>query len=123
MIRIFIFISLLLGVTACSNATEIVLVTVRDNEFRIIKTLSSAAELAEFSELWSKRQREASMEPFRAPVSYPYKIDIELTPKGGDRWLYDPAGITQVLTKTIVPRYHIDLPERFNALLGIEAKR
>jgi hypothetical protein len=122
MIRIFTFINLLLSVVACANATEIVLVTVRDSEFRVIKTLTSATELAAFSELWSKKRQEASMEPFRNLDSYLYKIDIELTPKRGDRWLYDPAGVTQVLTKTIVPRYHIDSPERFNALLGIEAK-
>jgi hypothetical protein len=117
MIRIFIFISLFLSMAACDDTT-IILVTVRDSEFHEIKTLTSTAELAAFSELWSKRQKE----PDREPASFSYKIDIQTTSGSGNRWLYDPAGVAQILTKTVVPGYRIDSPERFNTLLGIEAK-
>ena len=127
---------------ACTTA-ELTDVTIRDSEFRIIKTLSSS-ELAVFQRLWSKkkmvqepccqyrglfRTKKEEMQCCRLPNSFAYKIDIEFTPKGesrpkgGGRWLYDSDGITQVLSKAIVPSFQIESPERFNQLLGIEAEK
>lgn len=110
-----------LSLAACLNAhaDEIVSVTVRDREFRVIKTLS-ATELAEFSELWSKKQKL----PEPSPSNFQYTLDIHIqraAPRDEMQWLYDSVGILRSLTKTPVPSYRIDSPERFNTLLGIDA--
>ncbi|MDR1849319.1 MAG: hypothetical protein LBQ75_04705 [Zoogloeaceae bacterium] len=129
--------ALAVGLNACQFPDEIVSVTVRDSEFREIKTLS-ATELAKFSELWSRRLCEEDTSS-KAIISYPpYKIDITTLDRGTqekeyNRWLYDPVGVTQVLLKHLVTLdspeqrfdvrftlWCIDSPERLNVLLGIE---
>jgi hypothetical protein len=111
---VFVFLSMLatMPVQGAGNS----MVTVRDNEFRILKTIASDTDVSLFSDLWSKKKRE----PYRAPITFAYKIDIQLKPKGGRRWLYDPAGVVQVLSKQEVPSFRLESPEHFNRLLGIK---
>jgi hypothetical protein len=48
-----------------------------------------------------------------------YKIDIRREDRGG-RWLYDPVGFVQVLSKRKTPVYRLPSPGAFNKLLGID---
>jgi len=91
------FIALLGGVVAAwplsAVADDVMRVTVRDAEFRPIRTITSAPDLAVFSELWAARMKESA----NAAMRPDYKIDIQ-SDRRSARWLYDPAGLVQVLS-------------------------
>jgi len=71
------FIALLGGVVAAwplsAVADDVMRVTVRDAEFRPIRTITSAPDLAVFSELWAARMKESA----NAAMRPDYKIDIQ----------------------------------------------
>jgi hypothetical protein len=111
-------------VTLCSGlATSPILaampnirqVTVRDASFVHIKTISSGLDVEAFAKHWASRERDA-----RTPLNLEYKVDIQYEGRN-ERWLYDPGGLTQVLTKGQAPVYRLTSPPAFNFLLGIGA--
>jgi hypothetical protein len=115
------FIALLGGVTAAlplsAVAADAIRVTVLDAEFRPIRTITSAPDLAVFSEHWAARVKVSA----NAAMQPDYKIDIQ-SDRRSERWLYDPAGFLQVLSKAKTPVYRLTSPAAFNELLGIAAQ-
>ncbi len=85
-----------------SHAGELSCVTVRNQNFEIIKVINDEASLKLFTGIWKTREKlKTSVAP-----QWLFKIDIE--GKGyGDRWLYDPRGYVHVLSKLKVPIYKI----------------
>jgi hypothetical protein len=98
-------------------ADNIMRVAVLDAEFRSIRTIISAPELALFSKLWATRAKLNAS----TVVQPDYKIVIQQSDGRSARWLYDPAGIVQVLSIWKTPVYRLASPERFNEFLGIRA--
>ena len=93
-------------------AGDVSKVTVRNSDFQVIKTLNDKEPLEEFSKIWGSKQVYNGSEI----PQWLYKLDIEQ--KGhGNRWLYDPKGYVQVLSKARVPVYVLP-PEPFNKLIG-----
>src|ERR1700683_3447813 len=90
-------------------------VTVLDSEFREVRTITSAQELALFDRLWSDRavQTETTLRPL-------YKISIYRNGLAV-RWLYDPAGLAQVLSKAKKPVYRLRSVDDLNVLLAISS--
>jgi hypothetical protein len=90
-------------------------VTVLDTGFREVRTITSARELALFDKLWSDRaaETESALRPF-------YKISIYRNGRSV-RWLYDPAGLAQVLSKAKKPVYRMQSVDDLNALLAISS--
>jgi hypothetical protein len=115
------FIALLGGLPATwplsAVAEDVIRVTVFDAEFRPIRTITSAPDLAVFSELWAARVKESA----NAAMRPDYKIDIQSN-RRSDRWLYDPVGVVQALSKKKTPVYRLSSPAAFNELLGIRAQ-
>lgn len=112
-----IFATCMLFTVTPSFAGEISLVKVRNQKFEIVKVINDKASLQLFERIWkTKRKVKSSVAP-----QWLYKIDIE--GKGhGDRWLYDPGGYVQVLSKAKVPIYEIPTPDPFNQLIGTHNK-
>jgi hypothetical protein len=109
------FLALMLLLPGPVLAQDIARVSVRDWNFALVKTLTSAPDLAAFDALWSgKTVREPA-----SPSGFIYKIIVE---RGGRsvRWLYDPAGFLQVLSVSRTPVYGISEPQAFNRLLAID---
>jgi hypothetical protein len=90
-------------------------VTVLDAGFREVRTITSARELELFDKLWSDR----TMETESALRSF-YKISIYRNGRSV-RWLYDPAGLAQVLSKAKKPVYRLQWADELNALLAISS--
>jgi hypothetical protein len=78
-----------------------------------VRTITSARELELFDKLWSERaaETESALRPF-------YKISIYRHGRSV-RWLYDPAGLAQVLSKAKKPVYRLQSVDALNALLAI----
>ncbi len=110
---IFILVVVLLPVSA--RADEIISITIRDKNFEIINEIRDEKMLLRFQDHWSKKTKIAA----ETPTALIYKIDIN----PGNRWLYDPAGYVQVLSKAKVPVFKLHSPEEFNRLLGIPGKK
>jgi hypothetical protein len=106
-----------LSLSACA-ADDVAQVSVRDSDFRPVKTLVSEPDLARFRELWSKKIKLSS----EVKANFNYKLDLVTQGSGGGRWLYDPAGLVQALSVKQTSMYKISSPEEFNKLLGIESK-
>jgi hypothetical protein len=109
------FLALMLLLPGPALAQDISKVSVRDRNFELVKTLSSAGDLAAFDALWSAKT-------VREPASrsgFIYKIAVE---RGGRSvsWLYDPAGFVQVLSVSRTPVYEVPTPHAFNRLLAID---
>ena len=113
MLKRLLVLMLLLPVPAL--AQDIAKVSVRDQNFEVVKTLTSAPDLAAFNALWAAKT-------VREPASrseFIYKIVVE---RGGRSvsWLYDPAGFVQVLSVGRTPVYGVSDPQAFNRLLTID---
>jgi hypothetical protein len=111
------FLALMLLLPGSVLAQDVSRVSVRNGSFELVKTLTSAPDLAAFDALWSDKT-------VREPASRSglvYKIDVE---RGGHsvRWLYDPAGFLQVLSAGRTPVYEIAAPQAFNRLLAIDPR-
>jgi hypothetical protein len=115
------FFALLGGAAAAwpfsAAAQGVARVAVLDAEFRQIRTITAAPDLAVFDELWAARMKENSNVAMRPD----YKIDI-LSDRRSTRWLYDPTGLVQVLSVKKSPVYRMSSPAAFNELLGIRAQ-
>jgi hypothetical protein len=90
-------------------------VTVRDAEFRELRTITSARELALFDKLWSDRmlETENALRPLYKVSIYRHGLSV--------RWLYDPAGLAQVLSKAKKPVYRLRSVADLNVLLAISS--
>jgi hypothetical protein len=108
-----IWITWMLLSAAPSFAGEISRVTVRNQNFEIVKVINDKVSLQLFEEIWkTKAKLTSSVTP-----QWLFKIDIE-GKRYGDRWLYDPRGYVSVLSKAKVPVYNIPVPDSFNQLIG-----
>src|ERR1700691_4345904 len=90
-------------------------VTVLDSEFREVRTITSPKELALFDRLWSDR-----IAPTETTLRPLYKISIYRNGLSV-RWLYDPVGLAQVLSKAKKPVYRLLSVDNLNALLAISS--
>lgn len=108
-----ILLTLIIIGAVVSSAGDITKVSVRDKNFAVVKVIKDHKLLQQFENTWKEKKKLKNL-----PLpQWLYKIDIE--GKGyGDRWLYDPAGFVQVLTKAKTPVYHIPDTESFNKLIG-----
>src|SRR5215831_6858093 len=106
----------LLGWLMSGAAAETTKVTVLDEQFQPVRTITSDQELAAFDKLWSQR----TIAPSDAALKQRYKLDIVRDGRSV-RWFYDPAGLTQVLTKQKTPVYTLPAAE-INALLGVSPR-
>jgi hypothetical protein len=90
-------------------------VTVREAEFREVRTITSVRELELFDRLWSQRivETEGTLRPL-------YKISIYRNGRPVT-WLYDPAGLAQVLSKAKKPVYRLHSVPDLNALLAVSS--
>ena len=102
---------------AVSHGRQHHAVAVLDAELRSIRTITSAPDLALFSKLWATRAKVSA----NTAVQPAYKIVIQQSDRRSERWLYDPAGIVQVLSIWKTPVYRLPSPEGFNEFLGIKA--
>jgi hypothetical protein len=90
-------------------------VTVRDAEFCELRTITSARELALFDKLWSDRAEdtESTLRPLYKISIYRHGLSV--------RWLYDPTGLAQVLSKAKKPVYRLRSVADLNVLLAISS--
>ncbi|MEX0701292.1 MAG: hypothetical protein WD069_04280 [Planctomycetales bacterium] len=101
--------------TACAMAQPITGVTVRDANFEVVKTLSSA-EIAEFDRHWAQRV-EIDVSGIEANSPH-YKLDLICGGDRGGRWIYHTSGHVTLLSKTVQPAYELADPQSFNRLIG-----
>jgi len=100
-------------VSGCASPVPITGVSVRDDEFQVVKVLAPA-ELAEFQRQWE--------EMVTVEVALPdaggrhFKLDIDHRIAGG-RWLYQTTGYVQLLSKAETPVYKVPNPVAFNRLI------
>ena len=104
--------SLVFSMTSATSAGTTTVV-VLDSEFRELRTITAAHELALFDRLWSDRaeETESALRPL-------YKVSIFRNGRSV-RWLYDPAGLARVLSKAKKPVYRLRSVADLNALLAI----
>jgi len=112
------FLALLLLTPTSLYAQDISAVTVLDPDSQLVKTLTSARDLAAFNELWSAKM---ARESGRVSGSV-YKIIVVRQGGRSARWFYDPAGFLQVLSKSRTPVYGVSDREAFNRLLAINSQ-
>jgi hypothetical protein len=98
-----------------ATAEDVVRVAVLDAELQSIRTITSAPDLAVFNKLWATRVKVNANTTIRPG----YSIVIQQRDRRGERWLYDDAGIVQVLSIWRTPVYRLSSPAEFNELLGI----
>ena len=113
--RALIAIALISNLSACATNETVIRVTVRDQEFKEVRTLADEPTLRSFANHWNQK-REAK--PFAAPT-WAYKLDIIRGSTDAERWLYDASGWTALLAVKEGPVYRIAEPATLNAVLGV----
>ena len=104
---------LILLTVVTASAGDISLVSVRNKDFQVIKVINDQKSLQQFEKAWKEKKKTKNP----SHPNWLFKIDIE--GKGhGDRWLYDPSGLVQVLSKIRTRIYEISDAESFNKLIG-----
>jgi hypothetical protein len=106
-------------VAISKTSTAVEKVVVRDAEFKLLKTLETASELAEFNRIWVQKGKEA--EPLSVELPTQYKLDVSVNGQS-TRYLYEPDGRTRVLTKGPAPVFRVKDVGDFNQLLGVVTK-
>jgi hypothetical protein len=81
-------------------------------DFQIVNTLTRPEDLAAFARLFRTKLVAAPA----GALSWSHKLDVR-NERSSARWLYDPRGFLQVLTKAKVPIYKVPEAEKFRALL------
>jgi hypothetical protein len=108
-----------------ADADRIAKVTVRDEDFQVVRVLDSERELAAFRKLWAALV-EADSRPWTPPPDRPYyKLNIQLIGFGGRTenasWFYFPGGCVKLLAVVraiwIAPLYRMPSPGAFEELL------
>lgn len=112
--RALIAIALINTLSACA-AERVTRVTVRDQQFKEVRTLADEPALKSFADQWDQKRE---VKPFAAP-DWAYKLDIIRKSTGAERWLYDASGWTALLAVKDGPVYRIAEPTTLNAVLGV----
>ena len=108
-----------------ARTRRIAKVTVRDENFGILRVLKSEPDLAAFRALWSA-MIEADLHSWTPPPGQPYhSLIIEWIGRGGrtdsSHWFYHPGGFVNLLAIWpaiwVAPLYRTPSPEGFEALL------
>jgi hypothetical protein len=103
----------------------IVRVTVRDQDFRVVRVLASEHDLAAFSELWAA-MTEADLRSWALPPGRSHhKLDIQWRDRSRrrrtSRWLYHPGGFVNLVAIGraiwVAPLYRMPSPNAFETLL------
>jgi hypothetical protein len=96
-------------------------VTVRNQDFRIVRVLASEHELAAFSSMWATRIKVDYRSWVPPSGRDHHKLDIRWRERSGRmrtyRWLYHPDGVTNLLTIWRPPLYRMPSPSAFETLL------
>jgi hypothetical protein len=115
--RLLILAICAVAIVGCAAQAPISEVTVHNQDSVMVSSLSREADLAAFARAWeSKKETYSHQQP-----SWTYNIDIRRG-DSGQRWLYDPTGLTSPLTVIGAELYRIDDATAFNAVLGIPSK-
>ena len=108
---------LLASISACASLRasdpQVVRVSVRDSDFKMIGAFDDQRTMARFRELWLTKRVVAF--PSTCKLPWAFKID----PEPGSRWLYHPAGYMMMLSYFEEPYFEIPAKEEFNDLLGL----
>jgi hypothetical protein len=108
-----------------AHGRTIVQVTVRDQDFRVVRVLASEHDLAAFGGLWATMTeadlRSSALPPGRAH----HKLDIQWRDRSGrrhtSRWLYHPGGFLNLVAIWraiwVAPLYRMPSPSAFETLL------
>lgn len=107
------FLATLIALPSFAAARGVTRVIVRNKAFRVVKEISSAAEVAKFTEHWTAGSTTADR-----TSQFDYKIDVYYESRS-ERWLYSADGYARALSKRKTPTYQFDAPGPFNQLLGI----
>jgi len=111
--RKIIFVILILLVAEVASAGYISRISVRNNNFEVVKVIKDQQSLQQFEKAWKEKKVIKTTQL----TQWLYKIDIE--GEGyDDRWLYDPSGYVRVLSKVKTPVYRLSDAESFNKLVG-----
>lgn len=111
-----------------ADTRKIVKVTVRDQEFRVVRELTAQQDLAAFRELWSgMTEADPKLWPPAATRTH-YKLDVQWTGRDGrlhsSRWLYHPSGFVNLLAIWpaiwVAPLYRMPSPGAFEAAFGLD---
>jgi hypothetical protein len=94
---------------------QVIVWDMRHADAPMIRTINSAEELKTFLAIWSNREKL----PPETSMQVRYRLAL-LSGGQGDSWLYDPAGLTRVLSKARTPVYRLPSPELFNRLIGAD---
>ena len=108
---IFLFL-LPFTVAAAEGISEI---KIRNNDFKVIKTINAPAELAEANNEWKQ------LIPIKSlpNTNWTHKIDISSRTIGG-RWLYNKEGYVAKLNKRLKPMFKVKNVESFSKVyLGL----
>ena len=111
--KIILTLLILLVAVSAASGSDISHVSVRNKNFEVVKVIKDQQSLQQFEKAW-KEKKKIKNSPL---TQWLYKIDIEGKGYGG-RWLYDPTGYLQVLSKVKTPVYRISDAESFNKLIG-----
>jgi hypothetical protein len=113
-----------------ARARKIVKVTVRDQDFRIIKGITSDRDLAAFHEMWSK-MTEADHELLRPRSGrFHYTLDIQSTGHNSrtrsNRWHYHSDGFMSLLAIRraicLAPLYRMPCPGEFERIFRVDVR-
>jgi hypothetical protein len=105
-----------------ARTRRIVKVTVRDQDFQIVRVLKSEPDLTAFRALWSA-MIEVDGSSWTPPLGQAYHhLIIEWSgPGGSSHWYYHPGGFVNLLAIWraiwVAPLYRTSSPEEFEALL------
>ena len=108
-----------------ARGRTIVQVTVRDQDFRIVRVLASEQELAAFSRLWATAIETDHRSWVPPPGRTHHMLDIRWRDRRGrtrsSRWLYHPDGCMNLLAILraiwVAPLYRMPSPSAFETLL------
>ena len=111
-----------------ANARKIVKVTVRDQEFRVVRELTTEPDLAAFRELWLAMTEVDPRSWHPSATAAHYKLDVRYTGRDGrfhtGRWFYYPGGYLNVLAIWraiwVAPLYRMSSAGAFEATFGLD---
>ena len=114
-----------------ARTRRIVKVTVRDQNFQILRVLKSEPDLAAFRALWSELIEVDPRSGTPALEQAHHSLIIEWSERGGrarsSHWFYHPGGFVTLLAVLpaiwVAPLYRTPEPEAFAALLRTDQKR
>lgn len=111
--RPFVFLLAIAFVATCGAAfaARSTGITILDDKFQVVHVLNGRKAVNAFNAHWSNKKKTSA----RGVVpQWRYKIDFP----DGSRWLYDPAGYTELVSKKTV-LYRIQSAGKFNKLIGV----